>query len=263
MGLDRTFLIAVVALFFWVAPRPAAAKTLCLNCHKPHYEAVGSCIGCHRGNEKTNRIDIAHHNLIPARFAYFTIAGTPAVERGRKLVEMFACRRCHTTAGKGNRLATDLDLLFSARTPQQMFTSIRSPVLFMPDFRFDDRQITDLVNALLAGGKGAGEKRGETPLVVHFEEGRPAIDNGFVKLCGPCHKALTKREGGVGKGEIGPNLSGLFSPFYPRTFRDRESWSVDRLRTWIENPRRVRANAQMQPIRLKGEDFGRLLETLQ
>jgi cytochrome c2 len=239
-----------------------SAKPSCLGCHKPHYEAIGTCVGCHRGNESTSRLAIAHHDLIAGRFAQFTLGSTPAVERGRKLLETFACRRCHIITGKGNRLAADLDGLLSAQQPQLLFDAIRTPALFMPNFRFDDRQTIDLVNALLAGARKAGGNVAEQPAVVHFDDGKQSVTNPFVTLCGPCHRTLTERFGGLGKGDIGPNLSGLFSRYYPETFRDRAPWRGERLGNWLANPRRFRPTARMQPILLKTGELQSLVDIL-
>ncbi len=62
---------------------------------------------------------------------------------------------------------------------------------------------------------------------------------------------LTNRKGGLGMGHIGPNLSGLLTPFYPRTFRDESRWTVARLKDWVENPRKFRKITTMQPVALQ------------
>ena len=87
-------------------------------------------------------------------------------------------------------------------------------------------------------------------------------ENSFVKLCGPCHKSLSERSGALGNGDIGPNLSGLFSEYYPKTYRDTESWTPDKLRKWLENPRNMRANARMKPVRLAVGEFELLMKTM-
>jgi cytochrome c2 len=243
-------------------PYALAAKPSCLSCHKPHYEVIGTCVDCHRGNAHTDRLAIAHHDLIPGRFAQFTLGRTPAVERGRKLLETFACRRCHIITGKGNRLAADLDGLLSERQPQLHFDAIRTPAIFMPVFHFDDRQIIDLVNALLAGAQKVREKGAEKPAVVHFDNGKLTGKNPFVTLCGPCHRALTEKLGGLGKGDYGPNLSGLFSRFYPGNYRDHAPWRGENLRNWLANPRRLRPNARMQPIFIKAGELQALVDVL-
>ena len=262
MGLCRTVLILLVALLFLPAAAESAWRSACLACHRPHHAGRGSCVGCHRGNDRTERKKIAHNDLIAGRFAHFTIKGSPVVARGEKLMDVLACRRCHISAGKGNRLAANLDRLVPGSAPQGIFDAIRSPVLFMPNFHCDDRQIGTLVNAILAGGESAGVKVGETAQVVHFEDGKQGRENSFAKQCGPCHKSLSERFGGVGHGDTGPNLSGLLTAAYPRTYRDGEPWTTDKLRKWLENPRAIRTNARMQPVRLTAGEFAQLVETL-
>lgn len=183
------------------------------------------------------------------------------VERGNRLLETFACRRCHNTAGRGNRLASNLDLLPAGTTPENLFASIDSPALQMPDFKLEQGAITDLVNALLAGARGAAKGGKERPLVVHFETVERG-ENVFEKKCGPCHKMLTATLGGVGHGTIGPNLSGLFSEFYPRTAAGQKRWDAPALEKWLKNPRQSRPATQMRPIPLKEEESDRLLQML-
>jgi cytochrome c2 len=256
--------ILILALLFvaLLCTSAEAEAPGCLGCHPAHYAERGKCVSCHRGEYRTDRRRVAHDGLIPGRFAWFTIEGSEPVARGKKLLETFACRRCHTTGGKGNRLAADLDGLLVTREPREIARAIGLPVQYMPDFRLAERETTDLVNAVLAGGSPVAGKKRETPLVVHFEDERQQEENPFVKHCGPCHKALSEGHGGLGKGTIAPNLSGLFTGFYPATFRDREPWSAEKLQKWLENPRRLRANARMQPVPLKDGDFERLLDTL-
>ena len=261
MGICRTFLILLVALLLLPAAAESARRSACLACHRPHHAGRGSCVGCHRGNDRTERKKIAHNDLIAGRFAHFTVKGSPVVARGEKLLDVLACRRCHISAGRGNRLAANLDRLVPG-SPQGIFDAIRSPVLFMPNFQCDDRQISTLVNAILAGGEAAGVKVGETAQVVHFVDGKQGGENSFAKHCGPCHKSLSERFGGVGHGDIGPNLSGLLSAAYPATYRDGEPWTTDKLGKWLENPRAIRANARMQPVRLTAGEFEQLAETL-
>ena len=258
----RTSLVALSVFFFLANPAISAWQSTCLTCHSSHYAGQGGCIGCHRGTDRTERKEIAHYGLIAGRFAHFTIQGSPVVERGQILLERLACRRCHIFAGKGNRLASNLDRLASGGAAQEIFASIKSPVLFMPNFHCDDGQIAALVNSILASARFAGPQEGESAQVVHFRDERHNWKNVFAKQCGFCHKTLSEKAGGLGVGDAGPNLSGLFSEFYPRTYRDVAPWTPKRLGKWLENPRAIRANARMKPLRLATEEFELLLETI-
>jgi len=262
LGIRTPFLSIIAGLLLLSVTEARGGRAGCLRCHKPHYSAKGTCTGCHRGDERSDRLAIAHRDLIGARFSWFGVAGSQPLQRGEKLLDSFACRRCHTTAGKGNRLASNLDSLPVNSTPENIYQAIKSQALFMPDFRFDDRQMTDLVNAILAGALKAGRKGGETPQVVHFEDGKRNVENIFEKKCGPCHRVLTQAFGALGKGDIGPDLSGIFSEHYPATSKDKGSWTEATLKKWLENPRNVREESPMRPITLKKEEFERLLAVL-
>ncbi|MDY6839657.1 MAG: selenite/tellurite reduction operon c-type cytochrome lipoprotein ExtS [Thermodesulfobacteriota bacterium] len=247
------FLQSVIAL---------AGSSGCVKCHECQYGGKGTCIDCHRGNPRTDRISIAHHNLIWAKYAHFAVEGSPVLQRGHELIRSSGCRRCHLTSAKGDRLATNLDRGLDATQPQALFDAIKSPVIFMPDFFFKEAHIIELVNAILAGAARAEPEGREMPLVIHFEDEEQAEESIFGKHCGSCHKVLTTRFGGLGKGDIGPNLSGLFSEHYPRTDSEREPWSSKSLKNWLENPRQISKYAQMPPVILPSDGFRRLLEIL-
>ncbi len=189
--------------------------------------------------------------MIPGPLAHFTLGEGPVLERGRQLLEKAGCRRCHVSGGKGNRLAADLDRALSAR-PLASLEAIRRPALFMPDFRFGEPELAALVNALLEGASRLVPEEGERPLVVHFEK-ELAEKDAFTRRCGGCHRALTSLRGGLGTGRVGPDLSGLFTPFYPVPFREKEGWGPKNLEKWLENPRKVRPLAVMPPLRLETE----------
>ena len=210
----------------------------------------------------TERVSIAHYDLIPAKYADFTMESSPVVKRGIKLIETIGCRRCHVIGAKGNRFATNLDRIFVSASPQKLFNAIQTPVLFMPNFCFNETNIIELVNAILSEASQADPEAREIPLVVHFEDEKQAEESNFVKHCGSCHMVLTTRFGGLGKGNIGPNLSGLFSQYYPKTYSDKVQWSSEPLKKWLKNPRNIRRNTQMRPLKLTSDEFPRLIEEL-
>ena len=194
-------LLIPVVLF---AEETPVAKNQCLGCHPVHYADLGSCIDCHRGVAGTQRIDIAHSELIAARFAAFTINGSLVAQRGEQRLKDYACRRCHVSAGKGNTLAANLDLAQKYSTPEEMAEAIKSPVLFMPEFHFTELQRIELVNAILMGASRVESPQGEVPSIIHFEGEGVAGELQFEKHCGGCHRVLTALFGGLGNGLIGP-----------------------------------------------------------
>jgi cytochrome c2 len=263
LGLYRAFLITLLLTFLLVNYAFAARQSVCITCHQPHHSCQGNCVSCHSGDDRTERKEIAHHDLVAGRFAHYKIEGSQVVERGKELLERSACRRCHRYDEKGNRLAGSLDVTGVTGKARDIHHAIREPALFMPNFHLNDRQIAALVNAILARAKFEKPPAGETPFVVHFQDAHNVRKNIFAEKCGQCHKILSELSGGLGSGEIGPNLSGLVSEFYPRTYRDGESWDSEKLQKWIENPRSIRTNAMMQPVRFEPGELRQLLAIIQ
>lgn len=258
MGLHAAVLSILFLLAIPLPVQAAAGQPSCLSCHEAHYGNLGSCVDCHRGNPRTDRISIAHDNLIAGRFSYFTLADSPVVKKGATLADTAGCRRCHTTGGQGTILASDLDRLARDTKPEALAASIQHPVALMPDFHFDDHEAAALVNLLLAGSKSRPMDTSEIPLVVHFESEFADTQNVFEKTCGGCHRLLSAKLGGLGEGASGPNLSALLSPFYPRSSLDpgkSRPWSEDDLEKWLKNPRKLRPQTPMPPISIKEEDF--------
>lgn len=255
--------IAIALCLLCLPAWGAQARPLCLSCHSSHYDGVGGgCVGCHRGNPGSARKNIAHQRLIAGRFARFTLGETSELNEGRRLLEQYACRRCHISAGKGNRLATPLDTLADARNPEEIAASLKVPAQGMPAFRVTERQTVVLVNAILANAQQVQSQQREQPLRVHFEQDQSGKENIFSRKCGPCHRVLTERQGMLGRGDIGPNLSGLLSAYYPKTFGEGRVWTGERLKRWLSNPRAVRTGCRMPPMELSPQEFRELVETL-
>lgn len=246
------------------AGEPPQARNQCLSCHPVHYPERGGCRDCHGGIATTQRREIAHHGLIAGRYAAFTIPGRSVTQQGERLLKDYACRRCHVSAEKGNGLAANLDLAQQDSHPEELDNSIADPVLFMPQFHFYPEQRVALVNAIYQGGRASGPPPGEIPRVIHFEYSGERQERQFAKHCGSCHRVLTGRYGGLGSGLIGPNLSGLFSEFYPQTAGRQEDqrWTPDLLRKWVRNPREFRPLTQMAPLELTEEELAGLIREL-
>jgi len=225
----------------------AGAAQLCLGCHTAHYRDRGLCSDCHRGNPASDRKNIAHYRLIAGPYARFTLGADPVVEQGNRLLEQLACRRCHVSGGRGNRLATSLDSLVEAKVIEEIVAALNAPARGMPDFMLADSQVVALVNTLFAGSKKSLRRGSEQPLAVHFETTNQKRQDVFSLKCGACHRTLTQHWGLLGTGDIGPNLSGLLSEFYPAKF-DNKRWTIDGLRRWLRNPRQLRPYAAMRPI---------------
>ncbi len=240
----------MVAMLLAAAPTwGGQARQLCLSCHPSHYTERGGCSYCHLGNPSTERKNIAHAGLRPGRYARFTLGDRDQIRVGELLMDRLACRRCHVSGGRGNNLAVSLDGSAARKTAGELALSIRHPAANMPDFRLDEEQITTLVNAVFAGAEG--RETAETAVArVHFNASGKKSADVFSTKCGSCHRILSDRFGAVGSGEIGPNLSGLFTRHYPKTFRDGEAWTARNLAVWLKNPREIRPWSRMLPVSL-------------
>jgi cytochrome c2 len=76
----------------------------------------------------------------------------------------------------------------------------------------------------------------------------------FEKECGGCHRFLGPA-GPFGTVTAAPNLSGLFTEFYPPTAPGERRWSEKALADWLRNPRSARPHTTMPPVALSDEDL--------
>lgn len=263
LGFRLSILTVFLGLVWTTGPHFYKGPTTgCLQCHSAHHKEWGTCVDCHQGDFRTQRIQIAHHRLIRGEYACFTLPESSVVKTGHRLINRSGCRRCHQTGHQGNVLASDLDTSFDNTLPEVLANAIKKPVTFMPDFYFQETDVTSLVNAILDSSAVYASKSGEVSQVIHFEGDKGDSYNIFSRYCGSCHRILTKRIGGIGKGDIGPNLSGLFNDFYFQNFKGSKSWNSNGLEQWLKNPRDIRRNAQMPPMHLKKDEFIHLLRVL-
>ncbi len=261
MGLRLSVLICASLLAFGcVKDRPASveARGSCVSCHAPHYTDAGSCDDCHRGQPSSARVDLAHARLLTGRVAEHGLATGRAVTEGRQLVEAAACRRCHTIDGLGNRLATNLDQAVWKREQRELMTSITEPVENMPVFDFDRGQAEAVIAFLLNRARPGSS---DETYRVQFARNPSAKPSTFEEKCGGCHRLLTTL-GPRGYGRRGRNLSGLLSPFYPRTAPGERTWSEKALNDWVANPRAARPHTIMPPVPLGEVELREVLESI-
>lgn len=238
------------------------ARQLCLTCHPVHLSERGRCIDCHLGNSESTRKNIAHSGLRAGKFIRFTVGDAVQVKKGDLLLEQFACRRCHVSDNRGNRLAVSLDAAANLKTGEELAASIRRPVENMPDFGLSEDQITILVNALYYRSNSNNVKTGK-PDTVHFNMQKNKKTDVFTRKCAPCHRVLSERLGALGTGNIGPNLSGILTPNYPQTFKGKAAWSAQSIKTWLSNPRKIYPWSRMLPITLTDSELKDLTTILQ
>ena len=262
MGLRVSILTLLLGLLWSTGPYFYRGHRGCSECHIPHYEAEATCVDCHRGNPGTKRTQIAHYQLIQGKYACFTLPDSPVVKDGCRMINTSGCRRCHRIGRKGNVLASDLDASLDKILPEDLAYSIKYPAIFMPNFYFQEEDIIRLVNAILHSSAVYASTSGEDSRVIHFEEDINDSKNIFNNRCGSCHRILTIQYGGLGREDIGPNISGIFSRFYFINFKDDKSWNPNRLKQWLKNPRDIRSNTQMPPVKLKDNELSRLIYTM-
>ena len=232
------------------APSTSARESGCCSCHEPHHLRAGTCRDCHRGNPDAAREELAHERLLTGRAAELRLPGSLALREGQRLVEALACRRCHAIGGKGNAYATGLDTVVWKREQAELVRSVREPVENMPRFGLDEGQAEAIVAFLLKSGS---PDRPQDTYRVHFAGAAGEGTSVFEKECGGCHRLLGPT-GALGTGNAGPNLSGLFTEFYPRTAPGERQWDEKALRDWLRNPRASRPHTTMPPVALSEDD---------
>jgi len=262
LGVGLAILIALWTVLWTLTAAAAPPKSRCLTCHGVHYAQQGGCGTCHRGDGRTSRKVLAHSGLIGGRYAQFTNPVAPMVLRGKRLAESTACRRCHVLGATGNRLASNLNSVLHGSRPEEIDEAIKAPAVYMPQFHFAHHDRDALVTYILSAGLTAGRQTVEPPQVVHFDQLQPGRQTAFAKQCGGCHRLLSERFGGLGSNNTGPNLSGLFTRFYPPTFQHGQTWTAERLQRWLKNPRAIRNQTMMRPVALQPTEWDELLKSI-
>lgn len=198
---------------------------------------------------------MAHQGLVAGRHARFRLKDDQAVQQGERLAQRLGCRRCHLVAARGNRLAANLDQAVTARGSAALVAVLKNPAAAMPDFRLAKGEIDLLVN-LLYSSAAKGGRVAEQQVAVHFRRDGALRDSDTFSLkCGPCHRTLSSSIGAAGWGGVGPDLSGLFTKFYPDVAAEGKPWTVRRLAHWLENPRELRRWSIMRPVNVTSAEL--------
>lgn len=248
--------IRILIVFLFIVINSYASN--CIKCHTPHYEKVADCQTCHRGISLTSRKDIAHFNLITSEFADF-ITDENSLGTSRKITEDAGCRRCHLLESSGNSLARNLHSSGEKSTGEYIFKMIKEPNEYMPNFQFDNGTITKIAKLILLDG-ATREKNRSLSYPVFLDSD---VKNVFGEKCGNCHKALLRNTGPAGNGNIGPNLSGIFTAYYKaNVLKNDEKFSEDILRKWLKNPRAIFKNTLMPNISLSDKELNDLIQNL-
>lgn len=255
----KKVLLLLTALFFLgiSASGNAQENNLCVDCHKSHYTDIAGCVTCHRGIPETRRKDLAHQNLIKGKYAKFLISGYQQRQNGVDLIKASGCRRCHRIGRKGNTLSVDLVSSVENLEVKEIVKAIKKPSEFMPDFNFTSEQITSIINGLFYLSFTNEKTDTNFTQVVHINTVKSNI---FSKECGGCHKMISPERGSVGGGFVAPNLSGLFTKYYPGEI-DGKRWNAKVLKKWLNNPRSLKNNALMPVLELTEQEYTEIKKT--
>ena len=228
----------------------------CLACHEAHFNWLGDCTACHRGDDRAKRIDLAHHGLLRGPAAAWMLPGSPVLPRAVAMRDSLGCRRCHVTGGRGEKLAIDLDSVAWPRGQDELRQALLASATAMPRFGLQAAQADTLIAVLV---RDADQLSAHRRYQVRFRAGSDDSLRVFARLCGTCHQALTS-DGPQGTGTAGANLSGLLGEHYPVGVEGR--WDRPRLEKWLQNPRTQRAGAAMLPVEIKPDEIEALLGSL-
>jgi len=248
--------VLIAGLLLTYALAAAAQEGGCVSCHETHFTREGRCASCHRGDPQAVRETLAHHGLLRGPAAAWRMPGSPILTRGRAMRDSLGCRRCHTTGGRGERLAIDLDTAVWERSQTQLRDALQKPAASMPDFALTTAQCDTLAALLLHDGD---PHPAQETYQVRFQHTASDTVPVFTRLCGDCHRALG-RGGPMGSGRDGPDLSGLTGEFYPVPIDAR--WDAERLEKWLANPRSLRPATTMPPVRVNRGELQAILREL-
>jgi mono/diheme cytochrome c family protein len=215
----------------------------------PHSLAEFGCVMCHRGQGVATDVEEAHRStlaweqpILPARYLesscgqchWNTLAGTPQLNQGRKLLARYACVSCHVLkTPEGRRLesttdAPSLQHIAEKTTREWTFAWLKNPQAYaatavMPNFQLSDEDARDISAFLMAQSTpylpaGAALQPGAA--------GDAAAGAGVYgeSFCASCH-ATTNAAGMLVGGDVGPELTRVGSKVKPE-------WLAE----WLRNP---------------------------
>lgn len=248
----------------------------------PHSLSEFGCVMCHRGQGAATTVEEAHRStkaweqsILPAR--YFeascgqchqdSLAGTPRLNLGRKLLARYGCVNCHhlRTPDGFEMKATDepppLAHIAEKTTREWIYAWLKNPQAYaasatMPDFKLSDADARDISAFLMAQstpyeGPGAGKpapgaKAGAEASAP--QEGASVYGEAF---CASCH-AVQNAAGLLVGGDIGPELTRIGS-------KVKAEWLVE----WLRNPRMYAPGTVMPRYRFNEKQLALLAGFLQ
>ena len=253
----------------------------------PHRVKEWGCVICHRGQGMATEAAEAHETTLaweeptlPTRYIQAScgvchsssLAETPQLNRGRRLLVEFNCVGCHRLqdADRPVMLGPDLTNIGTKVSRQWLYKWLKEPRTIvdssgnitvngyeteeqprMPKFRLSEQELKGLT-AYLASlrGKPVGPYKFDPRVVAAWGKKPDLADQGEVRFrqmfCSTCHSLAVTRAGEtklIG-GDIGPELTKVGSKVNP-------DWRV----AWLRDPQAYLPHAEMPRYGWSDEDL--------
>jgi mono/diheme cytochrome c family protein len=243
----------------------------------PHSLDQFGCVICHRGQGAATTVEEAHSStlaweqpILPARYIESscgqchrqTLAGTPQLNLGRKLLSRYGCVHCHTvkqpdgTVVKGTDDPPSLTHIADKTTREWIYAWLKDPRAYattatMPNFQLKDDDARDISAFLIANSTPfAGDTETVTPKKETADPTAGASLYGE-SFCASCH-AVQNAAGNLVGGDVGPELTRIGNKVRPE-------W----LQAWLRNPRTYDSETQMSHYRFSDQQVRLLAGFLQ
>jgi mono/diheme cytochrome c family protein len=242
----------------------------------PHSLTEFGCVMCHRGQGPATTVEEAHRStkaweqpVLPAR--YFeascgqchqnSLAGTPQLNLGKKLLARYGCVSCHTLkTPDGVRMTSTnepppLTHVAEKTTREWIYAWLKNPQAYsvaatMPDFKLSDTDARDISAFLIDQSTAYKTADASKPVAVPADaaEGASVYGESF---CASCH-AVQNAAGLMVGGDIGPELTRIGSKVKP-----------DWMATWLSDPKLYAPHTAMPRYRFNEKQLGLLAGFLQ
>ena len=247
----------------------------------PHPMTEFGCVMCHRGQGAATDIREAHRStaaweqpVLPARYLesgcgqchWDSLAGTPQLNLGRKMLTRYGCVSCHSIKppGQGRLQSTNpappLSHIGAKTSREWIFAWLKDPQSYavtatMPNFQLSDADARDISAFLMSqstayAGSPASEHvhpRTETSS-ADPQAGASLYGESF---CASCH-ATVNAAGLVVGGNVGPELTRIGSKVEPE-------WLIN----WLRGPRSYDPRTRMPRYRFDQKQLDLLAGFLQ
>jgi mono/diheme cytochrome c family protein len=239
----------------------------------PHQLDQFGCVFCHRGQGSATSVEEAHYTteaweqpLLPAKYLESgcgqchlgTLAGTPRLNDGRKLLSSMGCVHCHNVVQPDGTQLTASDnpppLLHIAEKSSRewIYAWIKNPQAYaatatMPNFQLSDQDAADISAFLIAQSTPSAAAK----IPVNASANASADPTQAATLygssfCASCH-AVQNEAGNLVGGNFGPELTRVGSKVNP-----------DWLRRWLSNPAEYEPGTRMPHYRFDDKQIAML-----